>query len=143
MIKEITSINNSLIKETLNILKDKKSKYFIVESKHLLQMALQSDLVIRVFTLEKLDIDDSIEQIIINKKIMDKLSNLKNSSDVICVCKKKDEFIKNDNLLIYLDYIQDPGNLGTIIRSGLAFGIKNFLLMILVLLLLYLFIMKI
>ena len=31
MIKEITSINNSLIKETLNILKDKKSKYFIVE----------------------------------------------------------------------------------------------------------------
>lgn len=128
MIKEITSINNSLIKETLNILKDKKSKYFIVESKHLLQMALQSNLVIRVFTLEKLDIDDSIEQIIINKKIMDKLSNLKNSSDVICVCKKKDEFIKNDNLLIYLDYIQDPGNLGTIIRSGLAFGIKNFLL---------------
>lgn len=128
MIKEITSIKNPLIKETLEIKRDKKSNYFIIETNHLLQMALKSNLLVRVFTIKKLDIDEDIEQIIVNDAIIKKLSSLMTESGIIGVCKKKKEYVEDCNLLIYLDYIQDPGNLGTILRSGLAFGIKNFLI---------------
>ena len=43
------------------------------------------------------------------------------------VCEKKHDQIKGDHLLI-LDEIQDPGNLGTIIRSAVAFNIDTIIL---------------
>lgn len=58
-----------------------------------------------------------------------KISSLKNPPQVIAVCyqKKSNINIKNliDDFTIVLDDIQDPGNLGTIIRLASWFGIKN------------------
>lgn len=55
------------------------------------------------------------------------LSELESPTNVIGVCNKKEGVIKG-NRIVYLDCIQDPGNLGTIIRSCVAFNIDTLIL---------------
>ena len=57
---------------------------------------------------------------------MNYLSELENSK-VIGVCRIKENEIKG-NKIVLLDNIQDPGNLGTIIRSCVAFSIDTLIL---------------
>ncbi len=78
---------------------------------------------------KKLGKTPSIE---VSQRELEQLSLLKNANDVLVVASqlKPDldkECIQND-LTIYLDAIQDPGNLGTIIRIADWFGIKYVLL---------------
>ena len=58
-----------------------------------------------------------------------KISALKNPSDVLAVVEipdtEPDPAINNDRFSLVLDEIQDPGNLGTIIRIADWFGIEN------------------
>lgn len=60
---------------------------------------------------------------------LQKISQLKTPPEVIAVCKKDVTNLSNtdyiSNLVLALDDIQDPGNLGTIIRLASWFGIKN------------------
>ena len=62
--------------------------------------------------------------------ILDSLSPLKNSQDVLFVCKRPAGIDVNYQIgtHILLDNIQDPGNVGTIIRSAYAFGIESVIL---------------
>ena len=55
---------------------------------------------------------------------MKKLSSLNTPPQVLAICKKLEEKEINGNILI-LDNLQDPGNLGTIIRSAVAFNIDT------------------
>ena len=58
---------------------------------------------------------------------MKKISTMDTPSNVIALCKK----IINKNIgrkILLLDEVQDPGNLGTIIRSSVAFGIDTIIL---------------
>ena len=69
------------------------------------------------------------ELIVTEKEELKKISFLKTTPEVIFLLKKKDmvvlpEHIK-EKLTIVLDDIQDPGNLGTIIRLADWFGIEN------------------
>lgn len=50
------------------------------------------------------------------------MSSLKSIPKVLAIVKKPDESITNKKRLIFLDGIQDPGNMGTIIRTATAFG---------------------
>ena len=75
-----------------------------------------------VFTYETLDIDESITQYLVNENVMKKLSTSKNPEGVLFIANypnfKKDNF----NKILYLDEINDPGTLGTMIRTALAFN---------------------
>ena len=55
---------------------------------------------------------------------MKKLSNLSNPPKILAIAKKIEEREITGNVLV-LDDIQDPGNLGTIIRSAVSFGIDT------------------
>ena len=65
---------------------------------------------------------------IIDSKEMKKISQLKTSTDVLLLCDMADNKIKeslNSDSILYLDGIQNPGNLGTIIRTADWYGISQ------------------
>ena len=126
----IESVDNSKIKE-LRKLKDKKyrdsEKLFLVEGEHLVLEAYKAN-VLKKIVLCNYDMDLDVEKIEVSSKVMATLSELPSKVSVIGVCEiKSNELDLNSNILI-LDGVQDPGNLGTIIRSSVAFNFKNIIL---------------
>lgn len=128
MIKTIDSKDNKQIKETVLLYNNKERQQkglFLIEGFHVLEMALQTKKVVKVFLLKPLDtLPESIEQYIVNESIMKKLSRSMTPQGAVAVCRFLDIKPITGNA-IYLDEISDPGNLGTILRSALAFGFTD------------------
>ena len=66
--------------------------------------------------------------------LLEKISSLSTAPDVIAVmrlpeeCGTPEALVDNDGLNLLLDGVQDPGNLGTIIRTAHWFGVKRIFL---------------
>lgn len=125
----ITSVNNEHIKELCK-LKEKKYRdklsLFLIEGEHLINESLKENLLIEVFALEGTDYNyDNITYV--TESVMKKLSSTDSIPKVIGVSKKRKEENIGSRILI-LEDIQDPGNLGTIIRSSVAFNIDTIIL---------------
>lgn len=129
----ITSVDNKKIKKYVS-LKDSKSRkvegLFLVEGMHMCYEANKHNLLVDLLVLENTDISFSYvnEITYVTSNVLKKVSSLSNPTTVIGVCKinKTNEIIGNHILL--LDDIQDPGNIGTIIRSSKAFNIDTIIL---------------
>jgi TrmH family RNA methyltransferase len=70
----------------------------------------------------------SAETILVTTKELEQISLLKTPNNVLAIVKKpinKVGLVSPDELIIALDGIQDPGNLGTIMRIADWFGIKK------------------
>ena len=116
----IESVNNQKIKDYSKLQSKKyrdESGLFIVEGTHLVEEALKKTQAVEIYSL-----DESHSQV--SEAVMRKLSSLNTPQQILAVCKKLEEKDIFGNILI-LDNIQDPGNLGTIIRSSVAFGIDT------------------
>ena len=102
------------------------NKLFLVEGEHLVNEAYKAGLLVELIVLEgqTFNLDVNISYVALN--VMNYLSELENSK-VIGVCRIKENEIKG-NKIVLLDNIQDPGNLGTIIRSCVAFSIDTLIL---------------
>ena len=126
----ISSTNNEKIKE-LSKLKIKKyrdeSNKFLVEGKHLVEEAYKSNSLLEVFTIED-RILFNVETTIITPDVMKKLSSTDTIPSIVGVVKKKEDTEIIGDKILLLDNIQDPGNLGTIIRSAAAFDIETIVL---------------
>lgn len=123
----ITSVNNSRIKELVR-LKDKKyrdqNNLFFVEGIDAVSEAYKAGVIRELYVLDGYDNLFDIPCIYISIDVMKKISDMDSVSEYYCVCNKMEEKEIGDKLLI-LDNIQDPGNLGTIIRSSVAFDIDT------------------
>ena len=121
----IESVNNELIKKYAKLQQKKyrdREGLFIVEGEHLVEEAKKADIVVTIFSLE-----EKTGCIRVSEKVMQKLSMLPSVPTVLAICRKREEKpIVGD--VLALDGIQDPGNLGTIIRSSVAFGIDTIIL---------------
>lgn len=125
----ITSVNNEHIKELCK-LKEKKYRdklsLFLIEGEHLINESLKENLLIEVFALEGADYNyENITYV--TESVMKKLSSTDSIPKVIGVSKKRKEENIGNRVLI-LEDIQDPGNLGTLIRSSVAFNIDTIIL---------------
>ncbi len=132
MIKEIKSRQNELVKEVAKLSDAKarkQQKLFKVEGFHMLEMAKEANLIHSVFTLKEIkDLESKIPQYLVSGEVLEKLSSTKTPQGVVCVCHLLNEKpIKSDKVL-YLDDVSDPGNLGTILRTALAFGYNDVIL---------------
>ena len=127
----ITSVNNEKIVK-LAKLKDKKYRdsegMFLVEGVHLVLEAYRNNLLIEII-LEQDEVTLIKAPITyVTNEITNKLSTLKTPSKIFGVCKKKEESDDLGDRILLLDNIQDPGNLGTILRSAAAFGVTSVVL---------------
>lgn len=119
----IESLNNERIKEYAKLNQKKyrdDTNMFIIEGTHLVEEAFKNNIVVDAFSL-----DDKYTKV--SEEVMKKLSNLDTPPKYLAICNKIEEKDINGNVLI-LDGVQDPGNLGTIIRSSIAFNIDTIIL---------------
>ncbi|MDQ7983135.1 MAG: RNA methyltransferase [Spiroplasma sp.] len=135
--KEITAVNNPLI-QYLRTLHKSKNRYqnqqFLVEGWHLVEKALQEQVVLQIFILAdqwqkyQKKISKTIKIVVVTQAIIKKISQEVSSQGIIALCQFKVIKEPNPNNLLLLDNIQDPSNLGAILRSCSAFGIKKIFL---------------
>ena len=127
----ITSVNNEHIKE-LAKLKDKKyrdsSNLFLVETEHLVLEAFKEGLVKELILDKDALFPLDVTTTYVNREVMKKLSSTESIPKVMAVVYKKEENLNVGEKILVLDNIQDPGNLGTIIRSAVAFNIDTIVL---------------
>lgn len=130
----ITSLENDKIKGYIK-LKNKKyrniTNTFIVEGEHLVLEAFRAgileELIIEQSSVFPLDLPND-KTIYVPRAILNKISSLENPTYVMGLCRKKEEDDNLGNRILILDGIQDPGNLGTILRSSKAFNVDTVIL---------------
>lgn len=125
---KIESTQNSTIKALSRLLTKKErdqSGKFLVEGWHLLEEASQAGLLEQVYQLSGQPVFSDAPVTFCSQPVLNKLSAQKSDARYIGVCKKPQlslEFTPRKVLL--LDHLQDPGNLGTLIRSAVSFGLE-------------------
>lgn len=126
----IESINNPKVKEWVK-LKEKKYRdvhfEFLIEGDHLMREALSQGIIKEIIATDVSFANPNIPFFEVSENIMKRLSSQVSGTNVICVCKKLEEKEIKGNVCL-LDCIQDPGNLGTIIRSAVAFSFDTIIL---------------
>lgn len=95
---------------------------FLVYGNHLVDAAKKHDALVECLTSNPL-----VEGIQLTKELMDGLQQAETYFDVIGVCKKTNPMISSNRILM-LDDIQDPDNLGALMRSASAFGFMHIIL---------------
>lgn len=125
---ELTSTSNEKVKfwQKLKMKKYRDlEKLFLIEDEHLVNEALKLGIVKEIITVTNNTYN--IDTYYVTDKIMKLLSSQVSGSKVIAVCHMLDEKDIKGNIII-LDNLQDPGNLGTIIRSAVAFNFDTIVL---------------
>jgi len=103
-----------------------KEQLFIAEGEKVVSELLRSDFEIKnIYATKEWEVsNDNITQI--SNAELQKISNLKSPNKVLAVVQfKNHKIIKHDGITLVLDEINDPGNLGTIIRICDWFGVKQ------------------
>ena len=107
----------------------KKFNSFIVESIKIVDQIPDDYDCEFVFVNEDMkDYKTNFKKIVFSNKLFDKLSLLENPEGVSAILKIKNKKEISSDKILLLDHIQDPGNLGTIIRSAEAFSFKDIIL---------------
>lgn len=141
----ITSKENALVKH-ISKLKDKKYRAefneYLIEGIKLVKEAITEKVKIKQIVISennlefdgmqdflKNDVND-IEYIIVSEKVFNMISDVEKPQGVLAVISKNDNNLNIDysqDFILILDNIQDPGNLGTIIRTADSCNIKQIL----------------
>lgn len=125
----ITSIQNQQIK-TFRKLHQRKHReqlqQFLVEGYHLVEEALKSDWEVEHIVMtdqaKKLEGITKEKVMLVNQVVFNHLSQTESPQEIMAVIKKKKFQKITGKRLLLIDRIQDPGNLGTIIRTAVAAG---------------------
>ena len=126
--KEITSVNNPLIKELIKLKQKKyrdKEKKFIVEGYNIIEEA--KDYITLIITSSKEDenILPNVEHILVPKEIIGKLSETVTPQGIIGICNYVTSREYFEGNVLVLDGLQDPGNIGTLIRTAICFDFNT------------------
>ena len=132
MSKRITSLDNKEIKNIIRLTNKSRlrneSKLFVVEGLRELSMANSNGFNIKklfcntnIANLESVKSEFKSEIIEVNNEVYSKISIRNTTEGLVGVLEQKDEKIellpKKNNLVIILDGVEKPGNIGAILRS--------------------------
>ena len=131
----ITSKDNEIIK---NIKKLKEKKYrldtYIVEGIKMVKEAISENQEIELIAIRedfKIDFDTKkIKIVTISNKIFNDISDVKTPQGILAVIKKNqnNQIETNSDYILALDSLQDPGNMGTIIRTSDSANINQIII---------------
>ena len=141
----ISSKDNELIKH-IKKLKDKKerdlSNEYIIEGIKLIQEAIQENAKIKqIIICDDCEKTESIpkdlmyeiakqECIYVTNKVFDSITEVMNPQGILAIIEKQSKEMQIDDkqdIILALDDIQDPGNLGTILRTADSIGLTQIL----------------
>lgn len=135
---EITSVNNELVKE---ITKLQQKKYrdekglFLIEGFKAVEEWLRNGFKFRyVFVLSGKSQKYSFlgqDLILTNSAVLKKISSTATEPEIVGVAEKvkfDEKILKTSKKVLLLEGIKDAGNLGTIMRSAVAFGVNAIVL---------------
>ena len=124
----ITSLDNDRIKGYIK-LKDrknrKKTNTFIVEGMHSVLEAYKKGMVVELILKEDISLPLDVPYVYVTEEIIKKISDAVSPPDVLALGKMANDNVVLGEKILLLDGIQDPGNLGTIIRSAVAFNVDT------------------
>ena len=131
----IISKDNEIIK---NIKKLKEKKYrlnsYIVEGIKMVKEAINENQEIALIAIRedfKIDFDTkNIKTVTISNKIFNDISDVKTPQGILAVIKKNqnNQIETNSDYILALDSLQDPGNMGTIIRTADSANINQIII---------------
>lgn len=136
----ITATGNKRIKWLVSLSEKakerKKEKVFLVEGSKMFEEADEKyirEVYVSENYIEKNGISDKLEKIgyeTVSDEVFKKISDTKSPQGILCVMKQyeytMEELLDKENpVLVLLEDIQDPGNLGTILRTGEGAGIDG------------------
>lgn len=132
MIRLITSTHNKLVKQwkKLHTKKHRQSaQQFIIEGEHLLEEAYKSGWEIEtIIVVEKAIVPgwaEQIPQVLVSRQVFREISQTETPQGISAVVHmQKPQPITGDYILL-LDAVQDPGNVGTMIRTADAAGFSG------------------
>lgn len=130
---EITSLDNQQVKR-VRALHNKKYRdeygEFFIEGPKLLQEAIKYRQNIKnvFYCPDLIEKDFEVEAIKVSKEIMAKMTDTSTPQGIVAVCDIPRYELNKREKLLFLDRVQDPGNVGTIIRTADAFGFDAVLL---------------
>ncbi|CAH2762908.1 RNA methyltransferase [Erysipelothrix amsterdamensis] len=116
---KITSLQNDFVKHCTKLSKKKyrdEHNEVLIEGEHLIQEAHAAGIVKKTIGLTEKD------DIQITEHIAQKLSNTISGSNQFAVISKPQRALTHADRYLICDGVQDPGNLGTIIRTAHSFG---------------------
>lgn len=132
MLKHIQSAKNPKVKEWKKLLARKerdKSGTFLVEGFHLVEEALKANQIAEIIISENKNMPPGwdygdIPVTMVTDEIIGLLADTETPQGIFAVCSQEPstEEVKGKQFLL-IDAVQDPGNLGTMIRTADAAGI--------------------
>lgn len=136
--KLIQSTKNENVKRWKKLLTKKgrqKSGQFLIEGEHLVEEAHQSGLIQELIVREQYTVK-KLEQLtslyptyVISRNVEKVISDTETPQGIFAVCRKfPEQEDVNGNRFLLIDQVQDPGNIGTMIRTADAAGIDMVIL---------------
>lgn len=130
--QEITSVNNDLVKETVKLqqkkYRDKENKFLLegfkcIEEAHSAGLEVEHVFVLKEKSNRYNFLADKL--ILTTEAILKKISTTESAPEAVGVAVKKAcsiRDLRNAKKVILLENIKDLGNLGTVLRTSVAFG---------------------
>lgn len=122
--EKITSLQNKKVKEWCLLHKKKyrdETHTFLIEGEHLIEEALKEGIVETILYANTCPFAFS-NVIEVTEGILEKISQNPSGASYIAICHTLEKKPKDYQRILILDGIQDPGNLGTLIRTAVSFS---------------------
>lgn len=132
--KSISSPKNEKIKELVKLQTAKgrkKAGMYLIEGEHLVEEAFKEKAQIKLIVVTSNRLEDyenllaqtNVQVLVVSQDVFHKLSMTETTQGILAVVEiVKQEILPHKGRLIVLDAVQDPGNLGTIVRTSDAAG---------------------
>ena len=132
--ESISSTKNEKIKELVKLQTAKgrkKAGMYLLEGEHLVEEAIKERAQIKLIVVTSNRLEDyqnllaqtDVQLLVVSQDVFHKLSMTETTQGVLAVVEiVKQEMLPHKGRLIVLDAVQDPGNLGTIVRTADAAG---------------------